>query len=194
MALNEFMAWFQQAPRPGFTKATESATESWTIMAIICPRKRFEAPHRRFRGDLSRLTDSQLSQPSSVARQLVSHPVYRVQIARMAGIVFRFGAQRRHVIVDRPRALPRAGSPCLLFGDCREPLTQNIGRYKRTSKEPCEAPCREFFRPCGPARRTRGSRLLTEVFPASTFLARWRSPDAPCRFRNRLGPPEMQLR
>jgi hypothetical protein len=22
MALNEFMAWFQQAPRPGFTKAT----------------------------------------------------------------------------------------------------------------------------------------------------------------------------
>jgi len=25
MALNEFMAWFQQAPRPGFTKATASA-------------------------------------------------------------------------------------------------------------------------------------------------------------------------
>src|SRR6266581_178385 len=25
MALNEFLAWFQQAPRPGFTKATESA-------------------------------------------------------------------------------------------------------------------------------------------------------------------------
>ena len=25
MALNEFMAWFQQAPRPGFTKATVSA-------------------------------------------------------------------------------------------------------------------------------------------------------------------------
>lgn len=26
MALNEFLAWFQQAPRPGFTKATVSAT------------------------------------------------------------------------------------------------------------------------------------------------------------------------
>src|SRR5271169_4731888 len=25
MALNEFYAWFQQAPRPGFTKATVSA-------------------------------------------------------------------------------------------------------------------------------------------------------------------------
>ena len=25
MALNEFMAWFRQAPRPGFTKATVSA-------------------------------------------------------------------------------------------------------------------------------------------------------------------------
>jgi hypothetical protein len=25
MALNEFMAWFQQGPRPGFTKATVSA-------------------------------------------------------------------------------------------------------------------------------------------------------------------------
>src|SRR5256885_4447871 len=25
MALNEFMSWFQQAPRPGFTKATVSA-------------------------------------------------------------------------------------------------------------------------------------------------------------------------
>jgi hypothetical protein len=25
MALNEFMEWFQQAPRPGFTKATVSA-------------------------------------------------------------------------------------------------------------------------------------------------------------------------
>src|ERR1700729_4622868 len=25
MALNEFMVWFQQAPRPGFTKATLSA-------------------------------------------------------------------------------------------------------------------------------------------------------------------------
>jgi hypothetical protein len=25
MALNEFMAWFKQAPRPGFTKATVSA-------------------------------------------------------------------------------------------------------------------------------------------------------------------------
>lgn len=25
MAMNEFMAWFQQAPRPGFTKATVSA-------------------------------------------------------------------------------------------------------------------------------------------------------------------------
>jgi hypothetical protein len=25
MALEEFMAWFQQAPRPGFTKATVSA-------------------------------------------------------------------------------------------------------------------------------------------------------------------------
>src|SRR5260221_4135532 len=25
MALNEFMGWFQQAPRPGFTKATVSA-------------------------------------------------------------------------------------------------------------------------------------------------------------------------
>src|SRR6202453_5022114 len=25
IALNEFMAWFQQAPRPGFTKATVSA-------------------------------------------------------------------------------------------------------------------------------------------------------------------------
>ena len=24
MALNEFMAWFQQGPRPGFTKATVS--------------------------------------------------------------------------------------------------------------------------------------------------------------------------
>jgi hypothetical protein len=25
MALNEFLAWFQQAPRPGFTKATVNA-------------------------------------------------------------------------------------------------------------------------------------------------------------------------
>ena len=28
MALNEFLAWFQQAPRPGFTKATVS---SWRV-------------------------------------------------------------------------------------------------------------------------------------------------------------------
>ena len=28
MALNEFMAWFQQAPRPGFTKATVS---TWRV-------------------------------------------------------------------------------------------------------------------------------------------------------------------
>jgi len=28
MALDEFMAWFQQAPRPGFTKATVS---SWRV-------------------------------------------------------------------------------------------------------------------------------------------------------------------
>jgi hypothetical protein len=30
MALNEFMEWFQQAPRPGFTKATVSA---WRVIA-----------------------------------------------------------------------------------------------------------------------------------------------------------------
>ncbi len=29
MALNEFMAWFHQAPRPGFTKATVSA---WRVL------------------------------------------------------------------------------------------------------------------------------------------------------------------
>jgi hypothetical protein len=29
MALNEFLAWFQQAPRPGFTKASVSA---WRVL------------------------------------------------------------------------------------------------------------------------------------------------------------------
>ncbi len=33
MALNEFMAWFQQAPRPGFTKATVSA---WRVSLGSC--------------------------------------------------------------------------------------------------------------------------------------------------------------
>jgi hypothetical protein len=32
MALNEFMAWFQQAPRPGFTKATVSA---WRVACRV---------------------------------------------------------------------------------------------------------------------------------------------------------------
>ncbi len=32
MALNEFMAWFQQAPRPGFTKATVSA---WRVAGHV---------------------------------------------------------------------------------------------------------------------------------------------------------------
>jgi hypothetical protein len=27
MALNEFMEWFQQAPRPGFTEAADNAAE-----------------------------------------------------------------------------------------------------------------------------------------------------------------------
>jgi hypothetical protein len=29
MALNEFIEWFQQAPRPGFTKATVSTWRVW---------------------------------------------------------------------------------------------------------------------------------------------------------------------
>jgi hypothetical protein len=34
MALNEFLAWFQQAPRPGFTKATVSA---WRVsLEAVC--------------------------------------------------------------------------------------------------------------------------------------------------------------
>src|ERR1700721_3320672 len=33
MALNEFMGWFQQAPRPGFTKATVSA---WRVSLEDC--------------------------------------------------------------------------------------------------------------------------------------------------------------
>jgi hypothetical protein len=41
MALNEFLVWFQQAPRPGFTKATVSAWPS--------RRGRCSDPHPRFR-------------------------------------------------------------------------------------------------------------------------------------------------
>src|ERR1035438_2402731 len=38
MALNEFMAWFQQAPRPGFTKATVSAWRvSLAVWAVPVP-------------------------------------------------------------------------------------------------------------------------------------------------------------
>src|SRR3954468_4698530 len=33
MALDEFMGWFQQAPRPGFTKATVSAWRVSLVMA-----------------------------------------------------------------------------------------------------------------------------------------------------------------
>lgn len=36
MALNEFMTWFQQAPRPGFTKATvRLAPSSWGDLGIV---------------------------------------------------------------------------------------------------------------------------------------------------------------
>jgi hypothetical protein len=35
MALNEFMAWFKQAPRPGFTKATVS---TWRVWCEECAR------------------------------------------------------------------------------------------------------------------------------------------------------------
>src|SRR5580704_12442703 len=43
MALNEFMAWFQQAPRPGFTKATVSvwrgiAPRSAVSLLLGCQR------------------------------------------------------------------------------------------------------------------------------------------------------------
>src|ERR1700722_2976511 len=38
MALNEFLAWFQQAPRPGFTKATVSA---WRVSLEAAPRVEF---------------------------------------------------------------------------------------------------------------------------------------------------------
>lgn len=36
MALNEFLAWFQQAPRPGFTKATVSA---WGVKLDHAPSR-----------------------------------------------------------------------------------------------------------------------------------------------------------
>jgi hypothetical protein len=35
MALDQFLAWFQQAPRPGFTKATVSA---WRVSLEEPPR------------------------------------------------------------------------------------------------------------------------------------------------------------
>lgn len=45
MALNEFMGWFQQAPRPGFTKATVSA---WRVSLeerhLGCPPSLLECP------------------------------------------------------------------------------------------------------------------------------------------------------
>ena len=58
MALNEFMAWFQQAPRPGFTKATISA---WRVSLeqrglgrrpslLECPRFASWRPRRRTTG------------------------------------------------------------------------------------------------------------------------------------------------
>jgi hypothetical protein len=56
MALNEFMAWFQQVPRPGFTKATVSAwrvrcpSGSWPNALRAAHRRdgeaQFEAAHR----------------------------------------------------------------------------------------------------------------------------------------------------
>src|SRR5258708_12934380 len=56
MALDEFMGWFQQAPRPGFTKATVSAwrvslevrglgSSSIIIRMSAIPKLAVEAPH-----------------------------------------------------------------------------------------------------------------------------------------------------
>jgi hypothetical protein len=41
IALNEFMAWFQQAPRPGFTKATVNA---WRVSPVVDSAKLASAP------------------------------------------------------------------------------------------------------------------------------------------------------
>jgi len=47
MALEEFLAWFQQAPRPGFTKATVSA---WRV-SPRSPRARLVVDHYKDVGD-----------------------------------------------------------------------------------------------------------------------------------------------
>jgi hypothetical protein len=61
MALNEFMAWFQQAPRPGFTKASrggaggdsESAPQGHTLRGIAATLN--SRRHRTRHGTESRL-------------------------------------------------------------------------------------------------------------------------------------------
>jgi hypothetical protein len=61
IVLNEFMAWFQQASRPGFTKATVSAWRvSWKLAALVRHRSLLEcrpsesSPRRRLTAGCSR--------------------------------------------------------------------------------------------------------------------------------------------
>src|SRR5580658_517902 len=62
MALSEFMAWFRQAPRPGFTKATVSA---WRV-----------SPEER------RLGSSTFAAGASLCRQLKGGPLDIIAASR----------------------------------------------------------------------------------------------------------------
>ncbi len=71
MALDEFLGWFQQAPRPGFTKATVSTCRAplearglgsssiiWPSSAVCYRNHRKENARRRNGRDLKDLTRS----------------------------------------------------------------------------------------------------------------------------------------
>jgi hypothetical protein len=59
MGLNEFLGWFQQAPRPGFTKATVSAWRVSLVLSCVNQSK----------GPLASLDERR---PSSTQRVLLS--------------------------------------------------------------------------------------------------------------------------
>jgi hypothetical protein len=69
MALEKFMGWFQQAPRPGFTKATISA---WRVSLEVLLDVRFPQGSPVPRAQLQKTLDALI--PSEVKR-LVSAKV-----------------------------------------------------------------------------------------------------------------------
>jgi hypothetical protein len=106
MALNEFLAWFKQAPRPGFTKATVSA---WRVS----------------------LEDRKLGSSSIIIRmsaiRKLAAGISRVKSAKCVGI--RVG---NWLSVRQAQALLNAPDATTLRGLLRAPAVRGGGAHVRT--------------------------------------------------------------